>query len=237
LAQVRVSGFSFVVGGRVRAFIIANGQAGDGERYAALMRPGDLVIAADGGAALALQMGIQPQVVIGDMDSLPAELRGKLEALGCQFVCHPERKDETDTELAIRYALQRDAQELVLLGATGSRLDHTLANVFLLALPELRGKNARIVAGSSEVWLLRDSLELKGKPGDIVTLLPLGQDAIGVDSEGLEYALRGDALRFGLARGVSNIMTSTRARISLRQGLLLVFHLSKGEQNIPGGHR
>jgi len=219
----------------VRAFIVANGHVGEGEKYAALVRPGDLVIAADGGAAIALQMGLQPQAVIGDMDSMPVELRGRLEALGCRFLRYPERKDETDTELAMRYALQEGAQELVFLGATGGRLDHTLANVFLLALPELRNIDARIVAGRTEVWLTRDSLELEGRPGDIVTMLPLGQDALGVESEGLEYALQGDTLRFGQARGVSNVMTAPRARISLGEGLLLVLHMRSGKRSLPDG--
>jgi len=220
----------------VRAFIVANGQAGDGERYAALVRPGDLVIAADGGAALALQMGLQPQAVIGDMDSIPAELRSRLEALGCRFIHHPVRKDETDTELAIRHALQQGAHEVFLLGATGGRLDHTLANVFLLALPELRNISARIMAGSTDIWLLRDRLDIEGRQGDIVTLLPLGQDAFGVKTQGLEYALQGDTLRFGQARGVSNVMTSAVARISLRKGLLLVLHVRSGQENTPAGH-
>ncbi|MEM4723663.1 MAG: thiamine diphosphokinase [Candidatus Hadarchaeum sp.] len=215
----------------MRAIIVANGQVEEGEQYSGLVRTGDLIIAADGGVMIALQLGLQPGVVVGDLDSLPSEMRLELEKQGCQFVHHPTRKDETDTELAIRYALEQGAEEIVLLAATGDRLDHTLANVFLLGMPQLEGKKAKIIASRTEVWLLRggEELYIEGKPGDIVTLLPLGQDAVGITSSGLEWALHDDTLRFGPARGVSNVMTAERARVSLRTGLLLVFRVQEKE--------
>jgi thiamine pyrophosphokinase len=211
----------------MRAIIVANGQVNPDERYGHLLRADDWVIAADGGAILADKLGLEPQLVIGDMDSLPPHARAELEARGCQFVAHSPRKDETDTELAIRYALQQGADEIVLLGAAGDRLDHTLANFFLRALPELAGVRATIVSGDSETWLLRGGgeLEIRGSPGDTVTLLPVGQDAVGVSTQGLEWPLHGHTLRFGPARGVSNVMTVPVARVTLRQGLLLVFRL------------
>jgi thiamine pyrophosphokinase len=211
----------------MRAIIVANGQVNEDEGYGHLVRPDDLIIAADGGASVAQQLGLVPQVVVGDMDSVPPELRAELEEGGCQFVDHPARKDETDTELAIQYALQRGAREILLLGATGDRLDHTLANVFLLGMPGLDAVPAKVVAANTEIWLLRDGgeLEVHGQPGDIVTLLPLGQDAIGIESDGLEWALHDDTLHFGPARGVSNVMTADTARVALGEGLLLVFRV------------
>jgi thiamine pyrophosphokinase len=216
----------------MRAIIVANGHVDPDERYGHLLRDDDLVIAADGGAVLARRLGVEPQVVIGDLDSLPSEVRAELEAHGCQFVGHSARKDETDLELAIRHALERGADEIILLGAAGDRLDHTLANVFLLGLPELAKIKTSMVGSDSEIWLLRGGgeLEVRGIPGDTVTLLPVGQDAVGVSSEGLEWPLDGDTLRFGPARGVSNVMTAPVARVSLRQGLLLVFRLRPGEK-------
>jgi thiamine pyrophosphokinase len=215
----------------MRAIIVANGQVKEDERYGHLVRPDDLIIAADGGASVAQQLGLVPQVVIGDMDSLSPELCSQLEERGCQLVDHPARKDETDTELAIQYALEQGAREILLLGATGDRLDHTLANVFLLGMPGLDAVQAKIVAGNTEIWLLRGGgeFEVHGQPGDIVTLLPLGQDAIGIESEGLEWALHDDTLQFGLARGVSNVMTADTAHLTLREGLLLVLRIRAGE--------
>jgi thiamine pyrophosphokinase len=211
----------------MRAIIVANGYVAKGETAQDLVQPNDCVIAADGGAVIALRLGLEPQMIIGDLDSLPADVRSRLEERGCEFLEHPARKDETDTELAIRYALDRGAQEIVLLGAIGGRLDHTLANVLLLGMPELAGIRARIVAGNTETWLIRsgEELEIHGQPGDTVTLLPLGQDAVGVTTAGLEWALDDDTLAFGPARGVSNVMTTETARVALREGLLWVLRI------------
>ena len=215
----------------MRAIIVANGSVGKNETYAEAVQPDDLIIAADGGTLVALKLGLQPGVVIGDMDSLPPDMRAELAERGCQFVTRSPRKDETDTELAARYALRAGVQEIVFLGATGDRLDHTLANVLLLGMPELEHVHATVVAGNTQVWLLRGGYELEfaGKAGDIVTLLPLGQDAIGVSSFGLEWPLRDDTLRFGPARGISNVMTAAEARVRLREGCLLVLRLAEGE--------
>lgn len=213
----------------MRAIVVANGSITEEEDYTDYRQPGDLVIAADGGALVALRLGLEPRVIIGDLDSLPTETRQELAEKGCQFLSHLVRKDETDTELAVRYALQAGAQEIVLLGATGDRLDHTLANVLLLGMPGLERVPATLIAGDTQVWLLRSGCELEfgGTPGDIVTLLPLGQDAVGIHTEGLEWALHNDTLRFGPARGVSNVMTAAKARVALREGMLLVLRVAQ----------
>lgn len=218
----------------MRAIIVSNGSVEEDESHAQAVQADDLIIAADGGAMIAFKLGLQPHVVVGDMDSLPREMRMELTERGCQFVSHPARKDETDTELAIRYALQAGATEIILLGATGNRLDHTLANVLLLSMPELERVPATMVAGNTQVWLLRGGYELEfiGSPGDVVTLLPLGQDAIGVSTVGLEWALHDDTLFLGPARGVSNVMTTREARVRLREGRLLVLHVEEGEHDM-----
>jgi thiamine pyrophosphokinase len=119
------------------------------------------------------------------------------------------------------------ADEIVLLGAVGGRLDHTLANVLLLGMPTLVGVKVSIVAGNTEAWLIRagEELAIHGQPGDTVTLLPLGQDAVGITTAGLEWALHDDTLHFGPARGVSNVMTAEVARVALREGLVLALRI------------
>lgn len=190
------------------------------------MKEGDWILGADGGAARALAWGLTPQLVIGDMDSLPDEDRAILEDRGSEFVEHPRAKDETDLELALAYAVEHGAQEIVIFGALGGRLDHTLANVLLLALPSLQGVRARIVDGDQEALLIRsgEAATLRGMPGDLVSLLPLAGDAHGVTCGGLAWALDRDTLRLGFSRGVSNEMMGDEARIELEEGLLLVVH-------------
>jgi len=210
----------------VRAIIIASGQpnqAGDWRRW---VRDADLIVGADGGAAQALARGLIPHWVIGDMDSLPGGDRVRLAAHGCRFVEHPRAKDETDLELALTYAAERGAHEIIILGALGGRLDHTLSNVLLLALPALARTTVRIVDGDQEALLVRtgQAATIAGKPGDLVSLLPLGGDVRGVTTAGLAWALQGDTLRFGFSRGVSNEMTAAAARIEIEAGYLLVVH-------------
>jgi thiamine pyrophosphokinase len=208
----------------MRAVIVANGPMPKPPHPGILIEDEDLVICVDGGARNALALGLQPQVAIGDMDSLERESRMHLEGEGCRFVEHSPRKDETDSELAIRYALAQGATELVLLAALGGRIDHSLANVMLLALPELHEVRARLIDGDQEVMLVRGETEIEGTPGDIVSLVPLCADAGDIHTEGLEYALHGGSLKFGAARGVSNVLVGARARVEVGQGLLLLVH-------------
>ncbi len=209
----------------MRVIIIAGGRSrsDDGRRWAP---DGDLIIGADGGAARALAWGLVPGVVVGDLDSLTEEEQQELQAHGCRFIVHPRAKDETDLELALSYAAHQGAREIVVIGALGGRLDHLLANVLLLALPELEGVSVRIVDGRQEARLIRggEAVTLSGQPGDLVSLLPVGGDARGVTTAGLAWPLAGETLRFGFSRGVSNEMTGPVARVEVEEGYLLVVH-------------
>jgi len=210
----------------VRTVIIAGGQAAADEICRQWADEADLIIGADGGAAKALACGLRPDLVIGDMDSLHLEDRARLEALGCRFVVHPRAKDETDLELALSYAVQQGTREIVILGALGGRLDHALANLLLLALSQLAGCAVWIIGDGEKAFLLRagEQVVLRGMPGDLVSLLPLGGDAGGVTATGLAWALQGDTLRFASSRGVSNEMTGTEARVELAEGKLWIVH-------------
>jgi thiamine pyrophosphokinase len=190
------------------------------------LRASDWILGADGGAAQARAWGLTPDLVVGDLDSLPAEDQAALEDAGIAFVVHPRAKDETDLELALTEAVERGFEEIVVVQALGGRLDHTLANVLLLALPALAGRRVRIVDGGQEAALVRpgEALILEGQHGDLVSLLPLGGDAHGVTAKGLAWALEEATLRFGFSRGVSNEMTGARAQVSVEDGMLLVVH-------------
>jgi thiamine pyrophosphokinase len=221
----------------MRAIIFANGEFPDTEQARDLLRPDDLVIAADGGTRHALAVGVVPHIVIGDLDSLSPDERAHVEAAGSQVIPFSPRKDETDLELALLHAARQGATEILILAALGGRLDQTIANLLLLALPELRGCDVRIVAGAQTAFLIRatpggpdesDGALIEGQPDDTVSLIPLGGDAVGVTAEGLEWPLREDRLRFGPARGVSNVLTAERAHVRVRQGLLLCVVTRKG---------
>jgi thiamine pyrophosphokinase len=211
----------------MRAIVIANGHLGNSEAGWAQTWPHDLLICADGGARHALALDLAPDVVIGDLDSLDSDLRSRLGSKGCQFLVHPARKDETDLELALRYAIYRRVGEILILGALGGRMDQTLANVLLLALPELEGIKVRIVAGDQEVFLIRKEAFIQGRVGDTISLLPVAGDVTGIITEGLEYRLQHGTLKFGSTLGISNVLTASAARVQVGHGLLLCVHISR----------
>ncbi|MFP4396137.1 MAG: thiamine diphosphokinase [Anaerolineales bacterium] len=220
----------------MRIIIFANGQLADpsaeAERW---IRAGDTVVAADGGARHAQAAGVTPQHVIGDQDSLSAAQRERLEATGTRFHSHPSAKDETDLELALLWAAGQPSSrpvQIILLGALGGRPDQMLANLLLLALPELAGCDVRIVDGPWQIRLIRggETATLHGAPDDLLSLIPLGGEAEGVVTEGLAYPLREETLRYGPARGVSNRFEAESARVTLASGQLWCFHRHGPEQ-------
>lgn len=210
----------------MRAIIVASGYSQDDASWHRWVREGDLIIGADGGAAQALAWGLVPGFVIGDMDSLPDRTRRALAGQGSQFLEHPRAKDETDLELALSFAAEQGAREIILFGALGGRLDHTLSNLLLLTLPILDGVSVRIIRGREEILLVRggEQAAVTGSPGDLVSLLPWGGDVHGVTTQGLAWPLVDETLKFGFSRGVSNEMAASQARIQVKAGHLLVVH-------------
>jgi thiamine pyrophosphokinase len=193
-----------------------------------------LVVAADGGALKAGALGLRPDVVVGDLDSLGVHDVERLRHDGVQVLAFPTGKDESDTELAVREAISRGAQRLRLVGALGGRrVEHSLANVLLLTMPELAELDVAIVDGASTLRVMGtrggDRFEVHGEAGDYVSLLPLSEVVDGVTTGGLAYELAGEALRQGPARGLSNELTGQRAQITTRAGRLLVVHTRRAE--------
>lgn len=211
----------------IRAVVVPNGPGPLAGVALASVRTADLVVAADGGAPRLLDLGISPHYLVGDLDSLPPEMVDRLIASGCRVQRHPTAKDATDTELAIVLALEQGASDIDLVGATGGvRLDHSVANVLLLAADWPAGVRLRLVEAAATALVVRagQSVDVQGTIGDIVALLPLAGPARGITTGGLHYALAGEDLAFGRARGVSNVLTTPTASISVAEGMLLVIH-------------
>ncbi len=199
----------------------------NGEISAPIQVPASsLVIAADGGARHCLALGIWPQVVIGDFDSLTPAQSEALAAAHAELIRRPSEKDETDLELALDLAVQRGAGDITLYGLLGGRWDMSAANLLLLASPRFAGVRLRLVADRMEAFILRggETLPLRGRPGDTVSVLPLSNAAWGVTYHGLRWPLENACLSFGSPRGVSNVLQNDSGQIALREGVLLVFH-------------
>jgi thiamine pyrophosphokinase len=205
--------------------VVANGVLNNAEQAASLIHNANLVVAADGGANWLWRQGLPTDVLIGDLDSILPEALAALEAAGCTILRHPAAKDETDTELALIYAAHRDPSRITLIGALGGRVDHEVANLMLLGLPELQRIHVVICDGDTRVRLLPEGRsDLIGAAGDIVSLLPWGGDCHGITTIGLAYPLHDEPLLMGGARGISNVMLERRATIDVRSGRLLLVH-------------
>jgi thiamine pyrophosphokinase len=182
------------------------------------------IIAADGGAGQALKLGLIPQIVIGDFDSLEAPELATLEKNGCQLINHPANKDETDLELALDHALALGTTEIVLYGLLGGRWDMSFANILLLTASRYAGIRFRIMTENAEIFILRRGgiLAIEGQPGDTVSVIPLNGSVAGLTYEGLAWPLENAKLAFGSPRGVSNQMVGANAKIKLSSGVALV---------------
>jgi thiamine pyrophosphokinase len=207
-----------------RVVIFANGYLPDLEAAHALLQADDYIIAADGGANHLMKMGILPEIVIGDLDSVDEDTLFELTSAEVRIEQYSEDKDETDIELALSYAIELRPTSILIIGALGGRLDQTLANLSILTDPTLPGIDIRLDDGVEEAFFCRKQAEVRGRSGDIVSLIPWHGPVEGVTTEGLRWPLYSEMLYPDKSRGVSNAMLKDGASIRIQLGLLLIVH-------------
>lgn len=208
--------------------IFANGDVTEKEWLRPYLEKATTVIAADGGVRHLFELNHLPDVVIGDMDSLPSGARSRLEAAGARFIPHPAKKDQTDLELALLHAAAHTSDDMLLFGLLGSRLDQTLANILLLTHPALSGRRVQLLEQHQRAWVIETEGQITGAVGDTVSLIPLRGDVHVVSTTGLHWPLHNERLAFGLARGISNVMTAEVATVTIQSGYLLCIHMDQG---------
>ncbi len=207
-----------------RVVIFSNGDLADVSRIKEMIKPNDFIIAANGGSKHCKTLGIVPDLVIGDLDSLGKKLKQEWERKNVAMISYPADKDFTDTELAFKYAIKKGYTEIVLAGFLGKRVDHVISNLLMMADLIDKVSKLMIIEGQQEIYVIKDRLEIKGKKGDLVSLIPLLKDCQGVMTKGLKYQLQGSNLKFGKSRGVSNVMLGKKAEIRVKKGKLLVVY-------------
>jgi len=187
------------------------------------IKPADLLIGADSGARFLIANGLRPDIAIGDFDSVSEEdLIEIRKNSGQTIACDPIDKNYTDTEMAVRLALDLQPNELILLGALGTRFDHSLANVHLLALSIKQQVKTTIIDDHNKISLLTDELTIEQLGYPNVSLLPLSLSVEGITLDGFQYPLTDAELTIGQSLGISNVLLAPTGRISIRKGLLLV---------------
>jgi thiamine pyrophosphokinase len=207
-----------------RAIIFINGNLPEPALIPGMLKPEDVIIAADGGTHHVLNLGLLPSIVIGDLDSLTDKEKTRLRNQNIRMLPYPADKDETDLELALDYAVEAGYQEILLVGALGRRLDQTLGNISLLTNPALLKINVRMDDGMEEVLYIKKSCQLHGREGDVISLVPWAGNVTGIMTEGLRWKLKNETLYSHETRGISNQFVAENASISIKSGLLLVIH-------------
>ena len=213
-----------------RALIFCNGEFASTDYEEA--QAGDLVFCADGGLHHALNVGLKPHVILGDFDSIDADLQRALREWDCgpKVMEFPREKDKTDGQLAVEYALDAGIKDIWLYGSLGHRIDHTLGNLFLAWLCLKRGARLQLVSKGQRVVMLRAPARvcITGEKGDYVSLIPLTPTVSGVTATGLYYPLQNDTLHMGETRGLSNELVTNCAAIEATSGVLIVVNSKQG---------
>ncbi len=207
-----------------RIVIFANGELPDLDKARSLLQGGEYIICADGGTRHALALARTPDLIVGDMDSTDRDQLQQLKEAGVSIESFSHDKNETDLELAIRRAIERKPAQVIIVAALGGRLDQTLANISLLSNTRLATLNVRLDDGVEEILLCRDQVQVHGRSGDLVSLIPWQGAVAGVRTEHLKWPLRNETLYPDKTRGVSNEMLGQTASIFIGSGLLLVVH-------------
>jgi thiamine pyrophosphokinase len=183
-----------------------------------------LKIAVDGGVRHLREVDMIPDILIGDLDSVSEQDLAWCKKMQIEISQYPREKNQTDFELALEYAMQKSQDKIVVFGALGGRIDHTLANIGLLNNPHFVGREIKFFSNNEYIYFLRSPTIIKGNPGDIVSLIPWGDTVFGVTTTGLKFPLRNEELIPDQSRGISNVMISKEALVQFKKGNLLCVH-------------
>jgi thiamine pyrophosphokinase len=213
--------------------ILANGIwdiPNDLARLQVLAKNATLVVATDGALDHATDCGMKVDTLIGDLDSLADSTHLEERFPNLEILRYPEDKDWTDLELAIDWALKQAPTSIVVYGAAGGRIDHTMANLALLEKSLHSGIPIELLSGNESVQLLQGALPLEDAVvGDRISLLPISLFCT-VSTQGLKYPLTGEKLFRGQGRGISNVVVGTPASVSVESGVLAVIRAATGHR-------
>lgn len=204
--------------------IVSGGRLGDQSFFQEkITKMGNcLIICCDGGARHVQYSEIKPDVIIGDMDSIDPALLESYSAREIKIIKHPANKNVTDTELALDYAVSLEPGAIFIWGALGGRIDHALANLFLLCKGQEKGIRTCLIDEYGEAFVLDKETSFINETGKTVSLIALSPEVTGINLTGFLYPLKDGTLAMGESRGISNIINEDRASIGVKNGKLLV---------------
>jgi len=207
-----------------KIILFANGELPKPKALAKKLGRADFLIAVDGGLNHMIALNLEPDLIIGDLDSIDEDTLQLYRDKKTEIQKFPIDKDQNDLELAIQTAIGMNPQTIWIVAALGNRIDQTLANIFLLTRDDLRGIDTHLVDGKRDVFLIQENAILSGEPGQLVSLVPINGPVEGITTEGLKYPLNNGTLYPDQTRGISNRLIDSNARITIKNGLLLCIH-------------
>ncbi|MDR1067189.1 MAG: thiamine diphosphokinase [Clostridiales bacterium] len=182
----------------------------------------ELIICCDSGLRHARALGLTPDYIVGDMDSVDPDTLNFYESRGVPVMRYSAKKDMTDLEIAVKLALDKNVSGITVFGALNGRLDHVLGSIHAL-VPALSAKTPAVLEGENERVTLTDGISaVSARKGTIISMFPLTSAVLGVTTRGFEYPLNDGALTIGSARGLSNVLTEDKAEISVKEGILVI---------------
>ena len=183
----------------------------------------DSIICADGGSNHLYKMGINPDYIIGDLDSANLDIINYYKEKKVAFEKFPSKKDETDSEICIFLAEKLKATSIDFIGALGGRIDHTIANINLLYYVKEKNIIPKIISEKEEIYIaVNEKIIIGGNKGETISVIPIKGDAEGVTLDNLEYPLKDYYMKYSKPLGISNVMLDTSCSISVKKGILLI---------------
>lgn len=205
----------------MNVLIVTNGNIAKHEKLRREIPAAEFIICADGGIKHMSKLGLWPDLIVGDFDSAKKdELENYIKA-GVRIIRVSSDKDKTDTHIAIDYAIEAGATSVTMLGALGSRFDHSYANVMLLYRLMKSGINSRILDGHNNIIMSGSDIEIEGNAGQTLSLLPFGGNACISETQGLKYPIVNRVLPIDDPYGISNIFALPKAVINIKSGWVL----------------
>lgn len=206
----------------MKGLIVSSGNIDDYSLLYRLTNEYDYILCADGGLNHLMKISKTPDLVLGDLDSVSKSALKYIRDKKIKVIRYPVLKDKTDTELAICHMLKINCKEVALIGVTGSRLDHSIANLLMLRDLSKNRVNGKIINGKNTVYYVDDSIVLNRNEDYYVSVIPLGLEGIVVSMEGFFYPLEKEDIKFASTLGISNKIIKDRGIIKIHKGEALV---------------
>jgi thiamine pyrophosphokinase len=202
-----------------KCIILANGKPPKKSLITFFRRKGHInLICADGGSNTALKMNIIPNVIIGDLDSISAEVLKDFKSVS--KIIRIKRQNDTDVEKCLKYAIKNNYDEALLVGAAGNRLDHTFCNLGIV-LKFFNKIKISLVAEDSFLKPYSGTIKLKTKPEEIVSVYGIDSKT-KITSKGLKYPLKNVSLPFGKKESTSNVAVGKEVELKITGGIIFV---------------